>query len=481
MKYFTYQKYINLLLKNQMNTDIFCLQDIYSKKDYKNLLKPVLTTIKDNPYDRLATLRFKIFLKSGLKEIIDNFVKETKITPGLILDFGTIKNRDTILCGNRQEVIYKNQKFIDKPLPIEEDTIFDLASTSKIFTSVAILILNENKTIDVFDPVRKYVPEFVNLENITIYDLLKFRKNIKTDVRIDTAKDSKEALDILYTVYPTNKEPDNAYTDMGAMVLRVLIEKVTKMKFQDFLSDKIFQKCNMNDTFLNVPAEKVVRVANENYSSIVKKDGSIYTRYENIPGTVHDPKAKAMGHSIGISPGHAGFFSCKNDMINFAKALIEGKLINKESLYSISQTETGFKDEDKYTRFYGSLVYLKQPDPKFLSVYPPLSGKSFMSPGFAGTQLVIDPINNITLFIASPRLHNRIYQIDPSKTKYIKEDENGRKTYTMPDGSQKTISSDYTKNKEILVTNALNLAIQYQLLEKLYPREKEMHLVRELN
>lgn len=168
-------------------------------------------------------------------------------------------------------------------------------------------------------------------------------------------------------------------------------------------------------------------------------------------------------------------------MIKFARALINGDILSKESLFSMSDTETGFKDQDKYTRFYGSLVYLKQPDPEFLSVYPPLSGRSFMSPGFAGTQLVVDPINKITLFVGSPRLHNRIYQVHPDQVSNIKIDEHNVKTFTMPDGTKKIVCSDYTKAKEVLVTLALDLAIQYQLLEKIFNNEKEMHLVRELN
>ena len=55
------------------------------------------------------------------------------------------------------------------------------------------------------------------------------------------------------------------------------------------------------------------------------------------------------------------------------------------------------------------------------------------------------------------------------------------KTFILPDGSEKIVCSDYTKAKEVLVTLALDLAIQYQLLENLYPNQKEMHLVRELN
>ena len=481
MKYTTYRKYVNTLLNNQNNTNIPCLQDIYSSKDYEKLLNPVIKVIKENPHASLTTLRLKLFMKSGLKEIVDNFVKDTQITPGLILDFGTLKNRDTVICGNRQEYVMKNGVLVREELPIEQDTIFDLASTSKSFTAVAVLMLAEDKLIDVFEPVTKYVPEFKSLGNTTIYDLLKFRVSVATPKRIDTAKNKKEALEILYQAYPRDIQPENAYTDIGAMILRVLVEKVSGMKFNKFLETMIFKRCGMHDTYLNVPSYDLDRVANENYSTIITQDGKAITRYDNIPGTVHDPKANAIGQKEGIAPGHAGLFSTKDDMIKFAKALVDNRLITQNTLLSMSDTETGFKDDDKYTRFYGSLVYLKQPDPKYLSVYPPLSGKSFMSPGFAGTQLVVDPLNKITLFVGSPRLHNRIYQIHKSQLDNIKVDEHNKKTFMMPDGTEKIVCSDYTKSKEVLVTLALDLAIEYQLLEKLYPNQKEMHLVRELN
>ena len=480
--YLTYKRYINELLKNQNETSIPLLQDIYSAKDYERILKPVLDTIRENPHASLTTLRLKLFLNSGLKEIMDIFVNDTKITPGVLLDFGTFKTRDTVLCGLRQEVTIKDGKIVKEELPIEQDTIFDLASSSKTFTTVAILALEEAGLIDVFDSIEKYVPEFNKLNGVSIYDLLKFRVRIVTDKRVDSAKNKDEALQILYSAHlDENQNVTNAYTDMGAMILRIVVERVSKMTFDEFVNEIIFKKAKMEDTHLIVPKHKLERVANENLSTIVFKDGSYKINYANIPGTPHDPKAIAIGELDGIAPGHAGYFSTKNDMIKFAKALINEEIISRESLFSISNTETGFKDDDKYTRFYGSLVYLKQPDPAFLSVYPPLSGKSFMSPGFAGTQLVVDPLNKITLFVGSPRLHNRIYQIHPDQIPNIKIDNHNMKTYTLANGEEKIVCNDYTKAKEVMVTLALDLAIQYQLLEKIFKNEKEMHLVRELN
>ncbi len=480
--YLTYKRYINELLKNQNETSIPLLQDIYSVKDYERILKPVLDTIRENPHASLTTLRLKLFLNSGLKEIMDIFVNDTKITPGVLLDFGTFKTRDTVLCGLRQEVNIKDGKIVKEELPIEQDTIFDLASSSKTFTAVAILALEEAGLIDVFDPIEKYVPEFNKLNNVSIYDLLKFRVRIVTDKRVDSAKNKDEALQILYSAHlDENQNVTNAYTDMGAMILRIVVERVSKMTFDEFVNEIIFKKAKMEDTHLIVPKHKLERVANENLSTIVFKDGSYKINYTNTPGTPHDPKAIAIGELDGVAPGHAGYFSTKNDMIKFAKALINEEIISKESLYSMSNTETGFKDGDKYTRFYGSLVYLKQPDPAFLSVYPPLSGKSFMSPGFAGTQLVVDPLNKITLFVGSPRLHNRIFQIHPDQIPNIKIDNHNMKTYTLANGEEKIVCNDYTRAKEVMVTLALDLAIQYQLLEKIFKNEKEMHLVRELN
>lgn len=478
-RYIKYIEYINTLIRNENNTSSPCLQDLYTFKDYHILLKPVLDIIRNNPHASLTTLRMKLFLKSGLKEAIDLFVHDTSITSGILLDFGTPKTRDTVLCGLRQEVVFDGGNLRRCELPIEQDTIFDLASTSKLFTAVATLILEEKGLIDVFDEVKKCAPEFTDLDNITIYDLLKFRINIKTKRRVDSAKNKEEALNILYTAYPYYGLINNAYTDMGAMILRIIIEKITHMPLDMFLKIEVFDKLKMEDTYLNVPKNKLYRVANENYSTIINEDGRQVTRFDNYPGTVHDPKAVAIGHQEGITPGHAGFFSTKNDMIKFANALITEQIISKESLMSISNTETGFKEDDNYTWFYGSLVYLKQPYSKKLQVYPPLSGRAFMSPGFAGTHLVIDPLNEITLFMASPRLHNRIYMIHPKMCNNIKVNDSNKKTYFI-DGQEKIVGSDYTKAKEVLVELALDLSIQYQLLEKLCKEEKEMHLVREL-
>lgn len=475
-------KFVDELKENQNITSSPILQDIYQKNDYQKLLQEVIDAIKENPKGDLVKLKYYLLEKSGLKNEIEKLVNVTQIAPGIIIDFGTEKSRDTILCGKSQECVMENGSLVESPKSIEENTIFDLASTSKLFMAISILKLNEMNLLDVFDPVTKYVPEFKNLDDdITIYDLLKFRVNIGTDERVDSAKSKEEAEQILFTIHKKeSNNPNNAYTDMGAMVLRYVVERVSKMPYKEFVRSVILEPLNMKDTYLNVPEEKLVRVANENYSTIIKWDGTAFTRYDNVPGTPHDAKAIAMGALEGVAPGHAGFFSTKNDMIRLGNSLINGEILTPESVASISDTATGFQDDDSYTRFYGSLVFLKQKDPHYLSVYPPLSGRAFMSPGFAGTTLYVDPLNKITLFIGAPRLHNRIYQVHPYQRINIKEDENHKLTYVLPNGEEKVISEYFARDKEVIVRLALDLVLQYQLLEKIFQPKKNMHLVREL-
>ena len=158
-------------------------------------------------------------------------------------------------------------------------------------------------------------------------------------------------------------------------------------------------------------------------------------------------------------------------------------LIKKDSLWQISNNFVGKpnKDSDDYSYYYGSLVYLKQPNAKHLSVYYPLSGKSFMSPGFAGTTLCVDPLNNISLFIGANRLHNRVYSLPKDYLGNVKTNDIGKQTYTLPNGTEKVVSANFTRAKEKLVHCALDLALEFQFLELYQPGQQEINKERNLS
>lgn len=462
-------KYVDELVANEKMNNQPELRELYSKKDYLNLMRPVFTLLKENPDSSFEEIKEKLIQDSEINNIIKNFVDDKKMAPGIVLNYGTGNTRDIITYGNSQEMPYKKD--------IGYDSIFDLASTSKLFTSISILKLKEYGMIKLDDSVTKYNKKFRNLDNVSINDLLKFKTNLLTDGAVFNAKDPDEAQQILYSAYINPKEYlFNPYSDMGAMVLKNVVESVTNMDFDDFVRENIFKYLGMEDTYLNVPSEKIYRVTNENYSSVVTEDGKFITKYDNFPGTPHDRKTVAYGHSIGRAPGHAGYFSTANDMLKFADGLVNYDLLSKDSLYSISDNVVG-KIGDKPVRNYGSLVYLKQSLPDILGVHKPLSGKAFMSPGFAGTELVVDPVNNITLFYGSNRLHNRIYQVHPNQRNNYSYDGEA-KIFKSNNGEVKYFMPTYTSDKEVIVRKALDLALQFKFLEIIFEKEKENHLVR---
>ena len=479
-----YFGFIEGVYKHQNMTDTPYLKDRISKETYHHMFEDVAKMIMEYPDEDIETYRKMLYDDSKIEFMIKRIVYSQGQTPGMVLNFGTKLNRDVIVCGNMQEVNINNNKIEKMPISMKENTIFDLASTSKLFTSLSILKLCEAGLISLDDPIRKHVPEFQNLGNITIFELLTFTTSVKTTSRLNDAKSPEEALHILYTL-EKNNAPNKMwmYSDMGAMCLRVLVERVAKMSFKDFVNEEILRPCNMNNTFLNVPRDLRGNVANENYSSVVDANGNIQTRFTNIPGTAHDPKANIIGHQVGIAPGHAGYFSNASDMTTLAKAIMEGKVINEEHTKMLAQNHVGEKLQDEngndiYSQHLGALTYTKQGNSRLLGVPSFLSGGAFLSPGFGGTFLCVDKLNGAYSFLGSNRLHNRIYSIPQEYAGQIKQDIYGEKTYTDPSLNKQVVSSTYTKDVGVINYTAMELALKYRLLELMLNQKKELTLKR---
>ncbi len=473
------KEYINELILNQNKTNNKDFQNLITYEDYEKILTPVLELVKNNPEASFDALKQELYYASNIRELISEFIYQKQLTPGIVLEFGTNHTHQSIVSGLKQEYTILNNNKVFYPLEMEYNSIFDLASTSKIFTAISILKLKEENRINLLTPVKEIIPEFTDLEDTTILDLLKFNKHIKTKVRIDSAKTKEEAEKILFSAYLyPEQEQNNAYTDIGAIILKYVVEKVTHMPFTSYVYETILKPLKMHDTHLIIPEDKIERVANENFSMKIDKNGLVKTTIDNVPGKVHDPKALALGINYGIAPGHAGYFSTVSDMYTLGKSLMNYEILNKESVLSISENLVGKKIKNlDSTYYYGSLVFVKQLDPNRLGVYYKMSGKTFMSPGFAGTTLYVDPLNKISLFMASNRLHNRIYDIYPDyRENIVTNYETGKQTYMLPNGTIETVSLNFTGKKEIIVKKALDLCIEFKFLEKIMSQEKTLTL-----
>lgn len=467
------EEYVDKLYNNQNMGAVIEQQDLYSKKEYYELLKPVVELFNNDSLS-LDEMRNLLFKKSGLVEKLNGFIYKKELVPGMVFSYGTNNYKETVIIGNRQEVkLDENNNIVPSVEKMTEDTIFDLASVTKIFTSLSILKLVQNGVINLNDSIIRYAPEFKNLKDVTIFDLISFRVSLKTSGRVDRAPSREEAEKILLDIQ-VDSESENKipYTDMGAMVLKYVIEHASGMNYYQFVEENILNKLNMNDTHVVVPKFKLDRIASTNLDGKYYKDGNFATTNAK-KGIVYDQKAQIMGQSEGVLSGHAGMFSTANDMTTLAKGIMGGQVIDDKYVEMMAKNRTGRKyiqgDKEKYVQYLGFLCYSKNPILANSELYHAMSGKSFASAGWTGTQLTVDPINQLYFFMAGNRSHNRMTFIDPSKRDEIKVDENGKKTIVLPNGDIKIDATRFSWDRdEVVVHPALRLSLQYKMLEDIY-------------
>ena len=147
-----------------------------------------------------------------------------------------------------------------RKIKLTQNTLFELASVSKQFTAVAIMLLEERGLIKYSDTVQRFFPEFP-YPNITIHLLLCHRSGLPMyynfapkywkDKTLDLSNDSLMAM-IAYNKPPLDFEPNAKfeYCNTGYCILAAIVEKITGKSFADFAEEEIFSKAGMKSTFV---------------------------------------------------------------------------------------------------------------------------------------------------------------------------------------------------------------------------------------
>ena len=257
------------------------------------------------------------------------------------------------------------------------------------------------------------------------------------------------------------------------MILRYVIEKITGLSYYDFLDKTFFKKILMSDTYFKVPDYKIDRVASNNFDSKVMNDGNIVTNTSNYPGIVYDRKAQIMGQEVDRLTGHAGLFSSATDMTNLMKNIIDGNLLSDELVSEMAKNRQGrsYLDENglkNYVQYFGYMTYSKHPIREYSEVFHGLSGKAFAGAGWTGTQMTVDPLNELYFFLGSNRAHNRVtFVSNNQKDKIITNSK--KQGIIMPDGTFKTISKDFAMERgEVIERPIFRLLLQYKMLEDMF-------------
>lgn len=268
---------------------------------------------------------------------------------------------------------------------VDECTLFDVAGITELFTLILTFKLADEGYFNLNDKVADLDPRFSGLEDFTINDLLLMTGEIQTDGRIRDAKDVKEANEKLESVHVTsNNRSTNKYTDLGAMVLAKVMEKV--------VSEKEGKTIEFDDIMCNYITDVMPNTRFNKNEIIV---GGNFAGNGNKEGLVHDPKTRIIG---GMS-GAAGLFSTSEDLSILADDLFAVNykgiepLLSKQELIKIG-TMT-FPDSVQNNK--GLLgVYQKNPDRASKWLAPLIYGdNTFTAQGFTGAATTYDFRNQI--------------------------------------------------------------------------------------
>ena len=169
-----------------------------------------------------------------------------------------------LVAVNGQPVFKKSYGFANLELGVNNtfETKFRIGSITKQFTSMGIMILQEQGNLNVNDKISLYLSDIPSLwEGITIQQLLTHTSGLIHTWEIEDFKEtmmlhsSIEQIFDRYKVQPLLSKPGEKfhYSGVGYFMLATIIEKITKIPYEQFLKKEIFDKAGLNNTGCDNP------------------------------------------------------------------------------------------------------------------------------------------------------------------------------------------------------------------------------------
>ncbi|MGN7759066.1 serine hydrolase domain-containing protein [Chryseobacterium sp. 22532] len=198
------------------------------------------------------------------------------------------------------------------------ENVFQLGSMTKQFTSVAILMLEQQGKLNVNDPISKYIKEYPSGDKITIHHLLTHTSGIKdfTKMKALSTIAQKEMKPAMMVDFFKNEPVDFApgekfeYNNSGYVVLGYIIEQVSGQTYEDFIKKNIFEKAGMVHSYYATDRQLIPKRA---YGYHQKEQGFVNRTVINF--------------SVPFSSG--SLMSTVDDMLKWQKALNQNVLLNQ--------------------------------------------------------------------------------------------------------------------------------------------------------
>ena len=322
----------------------------------------------------------------------------------------------------------------DNRTPVKEDDFFDLASVSKISSSLpGFMLLDSEEKFSPDQTLGSYLSYYKNSnkEDLKMREIFTHQAGLTPFIpfyRHTTREDggykrhtcspvysTKYPVKVAHNVYLYKNyrkkmfseikksklgEKKYNYSDLTFIITPEIIEKLTGQKWNEYVTDNIYKKIGANDLtfnpYLKYPLSRIIPTE---YDSLFRK--------QQLRGTVHDEMAGMLG---GIS-GHAGLFATTNDLLKLMEMYRRMGNYGGEQLIGQSvmeeYTRVQFPDNNNRRGIGFDKPNLNNSQLPREQSYPApgASPSSFGHSGYTGTFVWVDPEKEVTYVFLS----NRVY------------------------------------------------------------------------
>ena len=228
------------------------------------------------------------------------------------------------------------------------DTSFYLASTSRVFTSAAILLLDQAGKLSVSDPLSKHLPDWPRGDEITIHHLLTLSAGFPNINELpgyllwSQSVQTPEELCAKFRDLPLEFEPGarSVHSNSNYSVLALLIERISGRTYGEFLEKEFFVPLGMTRTAHDADSKRVI----EHRALGYRPTGLA----ELVP---HG------GLQWSVKTGNGSIYSTVEDLYRFDRMLVEGSILNEET---VAKLFAEYFPQNGYGWFVGSRFGAKE-------------------------------------------------------------------------------------------------------------------------
>ena len=310
-----------------------------------------------------------------------------------------------VLVGRHDRIVldrgFGHLSYQDDAPPVTSETIYDLASLTKVLVTTTLAMLYyERGLLDLDGPVKDYIAEFHggDKDQVRIKDLLAhcsglvwwadLHKRFEGKTPDETKVKYLQAICEMPLNYPPRTRA--VYSDLGFILLGEILERIGKEQLDTLAKTCIFEPLGMSETtFRPRFSDNIAPTEEDEWRGCI------------VQGEVHDENAFSLG---GVAP-HAGVFSTARSLAPFPRMLLSGSDGSDKSLLSAGAIKHFTCRANLVSGSSRALGWDTPGDESSCGHY--FSESSFGHTGFTGTSLWIDPEHDVFVILLTNRVHPR--------------------------------------------------------------------------